>query len=327
MIFDVSELITPSGIRLHYQIHGTQNSPYILLIMGLGAQMTVWPDNLIQYLLSQGFCVIRFDNRDVGLSSKLDECGRPNLLTQALKQRFHLKTSTPYSLDDMAEDVIELMNGLRIDQAHIVGASMGGMIGQIIASRFKKRCASLVSVMSSSGNPKLPKAKLKTLWQILRHHQSKKHDSPTDALIEKTIHLNRVMSGSAFKMNEQELRHMARSNLKRGHHPSGFQRQLAAIHMGGSRVPLLRKIKVPTLVIHGSEDPLIPIQAALDTAINIPKAKFRIVHGMGHNIPTSLGKPLGKMIAKHAKKADIKARLKSIKKNKLPNQRRRPRTA
>lgn len=326
-MYAVSELTTQSGIRLHYQVQGSTTSPIVILIMGLGAQMTVWPDSLISSLVEQGFCVVRFDNRDVGLSSKLEEHGRPSLIAQELRQRFHISPNPPYTLDDMAQDVIDLMDGLNIEKAHIVGASMGGMIGQIIAANHKKRCVSLVSLMSSSGNPKLPKARLKVWWQLLKQRSLIKPKCIEEAAIEQTIQLNKVMNGATFPMSESDLRRLAKTNVRRSYHPSGFSRQLAALRVSGNRVSLLKKIKVPTLVIHGSDDPVIPIQAALDTAVNIPKAKFRIIHGMGHNIPNTLSKQLGKLIGKHVRKAETKATAKKNSTSEDSDQRRNPRMA
>lgn len=306
----MAEHITSSGIRLHYQDHGDPQAPVVILIMGLGAQMTVWPEPFIEYLVKQRFRVIRFDNRDVGLSSKLDDHGQPNLITQALKQKFKLQSNPPYTLDDMAQDVIDLMDGLKIPKAHIVGASMGGMIAQIIAAKFRKRCKSLTSMMSTTGNPKLPKANLKVMWQLVTNRRGNKNE---EAAIEQTVKLNRILGSPEYPMDELELRRLAEQNIKRSYHPSGFKRQLAAITSAGNRIPLLQRIKVPTLIIHGSDDPLIPVQAGLDTAIHINKSKIRIIRGMGHNIPLSLCEPLAKMIFKHARKTEMKLALKAYK--------------
>lgn len=307
----VAEHITSSGIHLHYQDHGNKQAPTLILIMGLGAQMTVWPDSFIHYLVNQGFRVIRFDNRDTGLSSKLDEHGQPNLIAQALKRKLKMTAKPPYTLDDMAQDVIDLMDALEIKKAHIVGASMGGMIAQIMAAKFRKRCKSLTSMMSSSGNPKLPKANLKVVWQLISNRRPNRNQ---EAAIQQTIKLNQILGSPEYPMDELELRRLAERNIKRSYHPPGFKRQLAAITSSGNRVPLLQRIKVPTLIIHGSDDPLIPVQAALDTAIHISKSKIRIVRGMGHNIPSTLGEPLAKMIFKHIRKTEMKLARKALKK-------------
>lgn len=310
----MSELLTSSGIRLHYQDHGDAQAPALILIMGLGAQMTVWPDRFIHYFVAHGFRVIRFDNRDAGLSSKLDDHGQPNLIAQAVKRKLNLTTHPPYTLDDMAQDVIDLMDALSIKKAHFVGASMGGMIAQIIAAKFRKRCKSLTSMMSSSGNPKLPKANLKVLWQLLANRRANPNE---DAAIAQTMKLNQILGSPEYPMDDIELRRMAEQNFRRSYHPSGFKRQLAAITSSGNRIPLLQRIKAPTLVIHGSDDPLIPVQAALDTAIHIHKSKIRIVRGMGHNIPQSLSEPLAKMIFKHVRKTEMKLAFKAYKKQEV----------
>jgi len=271
--------------------------------MGLGAQMTVWPEQLVAELVRRGHYVIQFDNRDVGLSSKLDHWGQPNPITHALKRKLKLEHRPPYTLDDMAQDVVELMAGLHIAKAHLVGASMGGMIAQIVAAKHKSRCLSLTTIMSTSGNPKLPKANLRVMWQLV----SNRRPNPTEeSAIAQAVELNRILSGSRFDLEESELRRLAERNIKRSYHPAGFKRQLVAITSAQSRVPLLKQIKVPTLVIHGSEDPLIPVQAALDLAIHIPKSKIRIIRGMGHNLPAAVCPSLAKMIAKHCQKAERK---------------------
>ncbi len=274
-----------------------------MLIMGLGAQMTVWPELLIQELVRRGHRVIQFDNRDVGLSSKLDQWGQPNPITHALKRKLKLNQKPPYTLEDMAQDVIELMDGLQIEKAHLVGASMGGMIAQIVAAQHKARCLSLTTLMSTSGNPKLPKANLRVLWQLISNRRPNTNE---ESAIAKAIALNRILSGSRFDIEEAELRSLAERNIKRCYHPAGFKRQLVAITSAQSRVPLLKRIKVPTLIIHGSEDPLIPVQAALDLAIHIPKSKIRIIRGMGHHLPPPVCPSLAKMIAKHTHKAERK---------------------
>lgn len=294
---------TRSGISISYQDSGDLAAPVIILIMGLGAQLTVWPDELYYGLVNNGFRVIRFDNRDTGLSSQLEQLGNPNLFKVWLTKRLPVASHIPYTLDDMANDVIELMAELKIKKAHLVGASMGGMIAQLIAAQHKKKVLSLTSIMSSSTKPKLSASSLKLFLQLAKHRPRQVN---RDSAIHYNIKLNQLIGSPAYPQDEQTLRKQATLGVDRAHNPQGFNRQLAAIAASDCRQHLMAKIKAPTLVIHGSLDPVMPVSAGRQTAAQIRKAKLKIVNGMGHNFPPALMAKMTKWISKHVKKAERK---------------------
>ncbi|WP_133470155.1 alpha/beta fold hydrolase [Paraglaciecola marina] len=294
-----------SGISINYQDTGKKSAPVIILIMGLGAQMTVWPEELYQGLVEKGFRVIRFDNRDVGLSSQLDELGQPSLIRSWLSKRLPLKANIPYKLEDMANDVIQLMTALKIKKAHLVGASMGGMIAQILAAKHKKKILSLTSIMSSpSAATSTPKLSL--LLKLARPPIK----TNREAAIRYNIKMNRLISGRNYPIDESILRNHAAINIDRAHNPAGVKRQLVAITSSGDRRSLLKKIKAPTLVIHGSDDPIISVAGGQDTAARIRKSKLKVIDGMGHNFPPILMGKMTKWIAKHVTKAEKKRLIK-----------------
>ncbi|MFK3864947.1 alpha/beta fold hydrolase [Pseudoalteromonas rhizosphaerae] len=300
-----------SGITISYQDKGKKSAPVIIMIMGLGAQLTVWPDELYFGLVAKGFRVIRFDNRDTGLSSQLEQFGSPNLFKIWLNKRLPIKSRIPYTLDDMANDVLELMAELKIKKAHLVGASMGGMIAQIIAAKHKKKVLSLTSIMSSSSKPKLSASNLKLFLQLAKHRRAQ---ASRDGAIHYNIRLNQLIGSPAYPQDELALRKQATLGVDRAHNPQGFNRQLAAITASDCRQHLMPKIKAPTLVIHGNLDPVIPVSAGKLTAVQIRKAKLRIVNGMGHNFPPALMSKMTKWISKHVKKAEQKRAQKKLKK-------------
>lgn len=296
----MNHIRTPDGVHLAFERMGDAADPAVILIMGLGAQMRIWPDSLCHALVQRGYQVIRFDNRDVGHSSHFEHVGNPSLVATWVAAKLKRKARVPYTLKDMARDVIALMDELQIDSAHLVGASMGGMIAQILAAKHKKRVRSLTSIMSSATSPGLPDARLKVLLQLARR--------PTpfnrEASIRYTMRMNRLIGSPAYPMDEMELRALAETSFERSSGPGGFKRQLVAITAAGDRSHLLRKIKMPTLVIHGTDDPLIPVRMGEDTAAAIRKAKLKIIQGMGHDLPPALVPTLAKMIGKHLKKSE-----------------------
>lgn len=302
---------TSSGISISYQDSGELAAPVIILIMGLGAQLTVWPDELYYGLVNNGFRVIRFDNRDTGLSSQLEQLGNPNLFKIWLSKRLPVASHIPYTLDDMANDVIELMAELKIKKAHLVGASMGGMIAQLIAAQNKKKVLSLTSIMSSSTKPKLSASSLKLFLRLAKHRPLRAN---RDSAIHYNIKLNQLIGSPAYPQDEQRLRKQATLGVDRAHNPQGFNRQLAAIAASDCRQHLMPKIKAPTLVIHGSLDPVMPVAAGKQTAQQIRKAKLKIVKGMGHDFPPALMAKMAKWISKHVKKAEQKREKKKLKK-------------
>ncbi|MBQ4837617.1 MULTISPECIES: alpha/beta fold hydrolase [Pseudoalteromonas] len=296
--------ISVSGnISISYQDVGNKNNPAIILIMGLGAQMTLWPDALFYGLVDQGFRVVRFDNRDAGLSTHLEQYGRPSLFKSWLSARLPLRSQAPYTLEEMAEDTLALMKALKIKKAHLVGASMGGMIAQLIAAKQKKKVLSLTSIMSSSSSLKLTHANLKVFLQLAKLRPDKPN---RDAAVRYNIRLNQLIGSPAYPQDEQTLKAQAVETVERAYNPHAFQRQFAAMAASGSRQELMTKVKAPTLVIHGESDPIIPSQEGIKTAQQIRKSKLKIVPGMGHNLPPELAPKMIKWIAKHVRKSELK---------------------
>ncbi|MGJ8680064.1 alpha/beta fold hydrolase [Paraglaciecola sp.] len=291
-----------NNITISYQDAGKKSSPTMILIMGLGAQMTIWPDELYFGLVKKGFRVIRFDNRDVGLSSQLDDLGNPNLFKAWVSKRLPIHANTPYKLEDMAKDVLALMSKLKIKKAHLVGASMGGMIAQIIAANHKKKVLSLTSIMSTTSHSSLFGTNLKVLMKLAKRPRK----SNREEAIRYNVKMNRLIGSPAYPTDESILLHNATHSIDRGYHPAGFKRQLAAITASGDRRHTMKNIKAPTLVIHGTEDPIISVSDGKTTAALIKKSKLKIVDGMGHDFPALLMPKMTNWIAKHAKKSDKK---------------------
>ncbi|HPA90096.1 MAG TPA: alpha/beta hydrolase, partial [Quisquiliibacterium sp.] len=257
----------------------------ILLIMGLGMQLTAWPAPLVEGLNALGHAVIRFDNRDVGLSTRRAEWGRPNLVAMALRQAIGLPVHATYTLDDMAADTVGLLDALGVARAHVLGVSMGGMIGQLLAARHGDRVASFTCVMSSSGARYLPGPTARARRALLSRPRDP-HDH--DALVDHFVQVYRAIGSPGYPTPEPQLREHIAVGIRRAVHPLGFVRQLAAIAASGDRSRLLRDITAPTTILHGRADPLVPVAAAHDLARKIPGAELRIVDGMGHDLPDPL---------------------------------------
>ena len=301
---------TPHGITLNYQDEGNKHSPAVILIMGLGAQMTVWPDSLYYGLVNNGFRVIRFDNRDSGLSTHLDHYPSPSLVKSWLSKRLPIQSRTPYLLDDMANDVLALMSALKIKKAHFVGASMGGMIAQLIAAQHKKKVLSLTTIMSSSS---LPRLSAKSIGVFIKLAKLKPKTPSHDEAINYNIKLNQLIGSPAYPQTEDALRLHATQIVERSNNPNGYRRQLIAMAASKDRQHLIRKIKTPTLVIHGSHDVVINVGEGKKTAMLIKKAKLKIVPGMGHNFAPELMPKMTKWLTKHIKKAQRKYSKKKLK--------------
>jgi len=303
-------ITTHQGLSIHYQTFGRPENPAVMLIMGLGAQMTVWPDELIQGLLEKDLFVVRFDNRDVGLSSQLDELGNANLIKAWLSQRLPIKAAAPYVIDDMAQDALALLDALKIKKAHLVGASMGGMIAQNLAAHHRKRVASLTSIMSTTSRSGLPGSDLSVLLRLAKRPKGQSRS----ASIRYNVKMNRLIGSPGYPTDDLTLWHQAGQNFDRANNPAGFKRQLAAITASGDRSHLLKRIKARTLVIHGSHDPIIPLAAGEDTANTIRKSKLKVVQGMGHDFPIPLAPKLAKWIARHVWKTERKLVAKKLEK-------------
>ena len=291
-----------NGIDLCYEIFGDTDAEPMLLIMGLGAQMVLWDDGFCRQLAARGFRVIRFDNRDIGKSSKLHGGKRLTPL-ELLKLRFlKIPVAAPYKIRDMAEDTIGLMDALGIKSAHLVGASMGGMIAQETAISFPERVRSLTSIMSTTGNPRVPPPSRAALALLMQPEPTTKEEFL--ARFQKTWKVLRVGS---FPEDEILDRSRGERIYERGPSPAGRARQLRAILASGSRKERLRAVKAPTLVIHGTVDPLVHPMGGKDTAASIPGAKLMMVEGMGHALPVPMWPQVIDAIDKHAHGASAKA--------------------
>ena len=290
---------TANGIEIHYEEHGDPAHPAMLLIMGFGAQLTLWPDELVDDLVARGFRVFRYDNRDVGLSQKLDGVKAPGIVKMTLLSKLGLTPKVPYTLADMAEDGIGLLDALGIDRAHIVGASMGGMIAQHMVAKFPERCLSYTQVFSTTGNPKLPAARKEALKALVTRPAS----DDESVLVDHGMMLARTIGSPQYPAEEARLRERVQAGVRRSYYPEGPSRHLSAIVADGDRREMLRGITVPTLVLHGEDDPLVPCEGGRDTAACIPGAKLKTIPGWGHDLPLELVDQLAGAIAEHAKGA------------------------
>jgi len=288
---------TANGISITYEDKGPRDAPAILLVMGLGGQLTLWPDEFVDALNAHGFRTIRYDNRDVGLSTRFEAAGVPNLKWMFVKSMLRLPVRPAYTLADMAADGIALLDHLGIAKAHIVGASMGGMISQHIAARYPDRVLSLTSIMSTTGNPKLPRANKEAMAVLANRPMS---GEPED-MIAYSVRAARVIGSPAYPAEEERLQRRVRGDFERGWYPQGVARQMAAIVADGDRRAMLKTITAPTLVIHGEADPLVPLAGGKDTAANIPGARLMTIPGMGHDLPLALVDTLADAVAGHAR--------------------------
>ncbi|CAN5589581.1 alpha/beta hydrolase [soil metagenome] len=271
--------VKANGIEIEYETAGNKADPALLLVMGLGAQLTVWPDSLFQGLAKQGFHVIRFDNRDTGLSTDFGSAGVPNLVAAVQKVMKGEKLDAPYLLKDMAADAIGLLDALAIERAHMVGASMGGMIVQIIAAQHPERTASMVSIMSTSGRRGLPQGKPEALAML-----SAQPEGPArEQLVAHGLKLRRAIAGPGYPSPEAELRAFVEKNLDRRWYPEGSTRQYLSVLASGDRVEMLKTVKVPTLVLHGEDDPLLPVECGRDVAALVPGSEITTYPGWGHD--------------------------------------------
>jgi pimeloyl-ACP methyl ester carboxylesterase len=269
-------LARANGIEIAYQTFGERSNPALLLVMGLGAQLIHWPEEFCELLAGRGFYVIRFDNRDVGHSTKLDDAPVPDLMAVVAGDF----SAARYTLDDMADDAVGLLDHLEIHAAHVAGASMGGMIAQTIAVRHPDRVLSLCSIMSTTGDPSVGQARPEALTVLLSPAPEDR-----DSYIDFHIKAFKAIGSPGFEIDEDFLRWRAEMTYDRSHYPDGFKRQLLAIYASGDRTRAVSKISVPTVVIHGRDDPLITVSGGEATARAIPGAELVVIDGMGHDVP------------------------------------------
>jgi len=267
----------------------------MLLVMGVGEQMIAWDEEFCAALAQQGYWVIRFDNRDVGLSTRMDEAGVPDILSMYQAAFAGEATRAPYLLSDMAQDAVGLLDALEIPSAHVVGISMGGMIAQVMVIHYPDRVRTLTSIMSSTGDPNLPPPTAEAIGILVNPAPAER-----EAYIAHEVEVWRVLNGPRFPVDEKRVRERAGRFFDRGLSPDGTARQMAAILASGSRKEGLRSVAVPTLVIHGDADPLVPVEAGIDTANAVPDAELMIIEGMGHDIPLPVAPQVIAAIARHA---------------------------
>ena len=295
------QMAKANGIELCYEIFGASDAEPLVLIMGLGAQMIHWDDEFCQDLAGRGFRVIRFDNRDIGKSTRMSG-GKPLRPLELLKLKiFKIAPEAPYKLWDMASDVVGLLDALGIKKAHIVGASMGGKIAQEIAMQYPDRVLSLTSIMSSTGNPKLPPPTREASAMLLAPPPTSKEE-----YLDRFGKTWKLLRGGSFPLDEAKDIDRAERTYARGLNPAGVGRQLRAILASGNRKDRLGSIKIPTLVVHGTIDPLVRVEAGKDTAASIPGAKLLLIEGMGHALPIPMWPAIIGAIAEHAQGARAK---------------------
>jgi pimeloyl-ACP methyl ester carboxylesterase len=277
--------IVANGLQIEVEDSGPgaagERRPAVLLIMGLGMQLVAWPPDMVQALVNAGYRVIRHDNRDVGLSQRMESLGKPNLIWAGLQHKLGFAPRPPYTLADMAADALGVLDALGVTQAHVVGVSMGGMIAQRMALAAPQRVLSLTSVMSSSSAPDLPQARPEVMAALLRRPSGRDRQ----AVVDHYVRLFRVIGSPGFVTPEAELRQRIAVAAERGFYPVGTLRQTLAVMADSARAALLAQITAPTLVFHGHDDPLLPYACGEDTARRIPGARLVGVAGMGHDLP------------------------------------------
>jgi pimeloyl-ACP methyl ester carboxylesterase len=296
------QIARANGIDICYEIFGEPTAEPMLLIMGLGAQMVLWDDAFCEQLAARGFRVIRFDNRDIGQSGKMTGGKRLTPL-ELLKLRFlKIPVAAPYKIIDMARDTTGLMDVLGIKSAHLVGASMGGMIAQEIAISFPQRVRSLTSIMSTTGNPKVPGPTKEAAAMLMAPPPTTKEE-----YFERFSQTWKILRVGSFPEDEALDPSRAVRIFSRGLNPAGVGRQLRAILASGNRKERLRSVTAPTLVVHGTVDPLVRPEGGIDTAASIPGSKLLMIEGMGHAIPIPMWPQIIGAIAEHAHGAAKKA--------------------
>jgi pimeloyl-ACP methyl ester carboxylesterase len=292
-----------NGIEIEYETFGEPANPAVLLIMGLAAQLTRWPLSFVENLVARGYFVIRYDNRDIGLSTKFDHAPVPELPALIGAMMIGQKPDVPYTLNDMAADAVGLLDALDIRRAHIMGASMGGMIAQLVAAEYPDRVLSLTSIMSSTGNPALPRSKPEAMAVLT----SRPTGSDREAMIAHGVRAEKIIGSPGYPVSGEAIRARVEGDFDRMHYSPGPGRQLAAVVANGDRRAAIATIKVPTMVIHGADDPLVPVEAGRDTAATIPGAQITEVPGMGHNLPEALIPTVLDAFEKVARRAEVPA--------------------
>jgi len=289
-----TERVAVGEVRLAYQSIGRASDPALLMVMGLGGQLIHWPDEVVARLCLQGFRVIRFDNRDVGLSSWNQAAPAVNLNYEALRYRLGLSVAAPYGLRDMAGDALGLLDALGVDQFHVLGASMGGMIAQHLADLAPERVQSLTLIMTSSGAQGLPAPSAALLELLARR------EAPSRGIaLQQQADLLAALGSPAVRDDREALLQQAEIAYDRAFNPEGVQRQLLAILAEPSRVELLNRLRVPTLVVHGTADPLLPVMHGVHVAAHIKGSALKLIPGLAHRFQEAFKEPLLAAVLPH----------------------------
>jgi pimeloyl-ACP methyl ester carboxylesterase len=289
-----------NDIDIAYETAGDPSHPTILLVMGLGAQLTLWNELFVEALAGHGLHVVMYDNRDTGLSSDFGAWGVADLPAALASTMAGRPIDAPYRLADMARDGLGLLDALGIAKAHVLGLSMGGMIAQLLAGHHGARVASLTVVMSTSSRPGLPPGQPAAMQALLTRPQS----SDRETIVRHAMMLRRVIGSPGFPIDDARLRAFVEKNVDRRYYPEGIGRQYLAILASGDRVDLLKTVTAPTLVIHGTDDPLLSPEHGRDVAALIPGARLDLIPGMGHDLPDQLAAELAERIAVHCRSAN-----------------------
>ena len=278
--------ISANGITLECELSGPEDGQPLLLIHGVGAQLIRWPPGFCDALVSAGFRLLRYDSRDIGLSTHMVDAGVPDLAAVTAAHKAGHEPDLPYTLADLADDAAALLAGLDIPAAHVVGVSLGGMVAQALAIAHPGRVLSMTSIMSQSGNPDLPGSNPAALAKLSAVAPDPGVDR--EAYLAHQVSLNQVLGSPAYPTPEAELRRVAALVADRAYYPVGAARQMAAGRAAPDRRPALRELDLPTLVIHGTDDPLMPAICGQDVADNVPDSWFLRINGMGHDLPDQL---------------------------------------
>jgi pimeloyl-ACP methyl ester carboxylesterase len=293
-----TKFVQANGLQIAYEEFGNGDDPVILLVAGLYNQLVRWPVEFCELLVAKGFRVIRFDNRDIGLSDKMHGAKAPGYFRLLLASSFGVPVKTAYTLDDMAEDTIGVLDALHIQAAHLVGMSMGGMISQIVAARYPQRILSLTSMMSTSGVRGKGVASIPVALQMI------KPVTKTRSALDNSVAIWRMIGSPGYPMSDEKAREILLAEHQRSNNPAGYIRQIAAVKTARNRVGLLNSIKMPVLVIHGKQDRLVPVSGGEDTAVHIPHASLHLFDGMGHNLPQPLLSEFAELIFRNCQSSE-----------------------
>ena len=292
--------IETRGVQIELVDEGPVDGDPVLLIMGLGMQLVAWPDELVHDLIQRGHRVLRLDNRDAGLSSSFEHLGVPSIAAAAIRFALRLPVRSPYSIADMAADCVGVLDALGLKRVHVCGASMGGMVAQHLAASHADRVSSLTLVMTTSGARSLPQAKPKVQRMLLRRPPP---DAEVSTIVAHIVALLHVIGSPAYPPDPRRLHERVEAATRRAWRPHGTARQLLAVAADGDRSALLHRIAAPTHIVHGSHDPLVPVEAAHDLHRKIAGSTLDVIAGMGHDLPLPLMPRLAAGIAANAKRA------------------------